>query len=173
MMTRARLMLASLGLVAGVSSPFFAGCGGGGDEPTPEPEGTEAGDPDTSRPSFDAGPERVLGPTVECTIGAAIEQEPNDTKETANAFTELGYCGVLDSGADVDYVTFVTPTGTKLGVFQAVIDGKVDFELSLNGGATFGPGETTKFGSGTYVVKTFTKAGKPASYRMRIQFDKT
>jgi hypothetical protein len=146
-----------------------AGCGGGDDDAA-EPDPREAGDPDSSRPTFDAGPERVLGPAVECTIGAAIENEPNDTAATANAFTELGYCGVLETGTDVDYFTFDTPPNTKLAVFQAVIDGKVDFSLTL-GSAAFGPSETAKFGSGTYVVKAFTKAGKPASYRIRVQFD--
>ena len=99
-----------------------------------------------------------------------VRYDPNDTPQTANAFTELGYCGVLEKGTDVDYFTFDTPPGTKLAVFQAVIDGKVDFQLTLNG-ASFGPAETSKFGSGTYVVRAFTTAGKPASYRIRVQFD--
>ena len=58
----------------------------------------------------------------------------------------------------------------KLTVFQGVITGSVDFELTLNG-ATFGPSETGKFGSGTYVGKAFTKSGKPAAYRIRVQYD--
>ena len=55
---------------------------------------------------------------------------------------------MLENATDVDYFTFATPAGTKLSVFQGVIDGKVDFQLTLNG-ASFGPGETAMFGSGT------------------------
>jgi hypothetical protein len=162
-----RLLLATGLLAAGLV--LAAGCSD--DEESTEPPVLEAGAADTaSRPGQDAGPERVLGPAVECTISAAIENEPNDTPQTANSFTELGFCGVLEKGTDVDYFTFTTPPGTKLSVFQGVIDGKVDFQLTLNG-ASFGPGETSKFGSGTYLVKAFTSAGKPASYRIRVQFD--
>jgi hypothetical protein len=150
----------------------FVAVGCGSDEESTDPPLPEAGAADTaSRPGEDAGPERVLGPAVECTISAAIETEPNDTPQTANAFTELGFCGVLDVATDVDYFTFDTPQGTKLSVFQGVIDGKVEFLLSVDGGATFGPSETSKFGSGKYLVKAFTTAGKPASYRIRVQFD--
>lgn len=112
------------------------------------------------------------GPKVECAVGAALELEPNGTKETATSFTELALCGVLETAADVDYLTFDTPAGTKLTVFQAVIEGKVDFELTLNG-KTFGPGDTESFGSGTYLVKVFTKSAAPGTYRIRVQFDPT
>jgi hypothetical protein len=166
-MSWTRLTIVTALLAAGVV--LSLGCGG--DDESTEPAPVEAGAADTaSRPAEDAGPERVLGPAVECTIGAAIETEPNDTPETASSFTELGFCGVLEKATDVDYFTFETPPGKKLGVFQGVIDGKVELELTLNG-ATFGPAETSKFGAGTYVVKAFTAAGKPASYRIRIQFD--
>ncbi len=166
-MISTRLGLVSTLIAAGIVLP--AGCGGG--DETPEPAPLEAGSADTaSRPSREAGAPLVIGPAVECTISAAIENEPNDTPATANAFTELGFCGVLDTPTDVDYFTFDTPAGTKLTVFQGVIDGKVEFQLMSNG-ATFGPSETSKFGSGTYVVKAFTTAGKPASYRIRVQFD--
>jgi hypothetical protein len=147
-----------------------AGCGGGDDSP-PEQPAEDAGPAETGRPASEAGPERPPGlPSVECQIGTAIEIEPNDTAQTATPFTELSFCGVLETAADVDYATFDTPPGMKLGLFQGVIDGKVDFELTV-GGITFGPGETTKFDSGTYLVKAFTTAGKPASYRFRIQFE--
>lgn len=166
-MISTRLAIATALLVAG----FVLSAGCGGDDESTAPPPPEAGAADTaSRPGEDAGPEIVLGPAVECTISSAIENEPNDSPQTANAFTELGFCGVLDTPADVDYLTFDTPPGTKLSVFQGVIDGKVDFQLTLNG-ASFGPAETAKFGSGTYVVKAFTTAGKPASYRIRVQFD--
>ncbi|CAN5857858.1 hypothetical protein BH11MYX4_BH11MYX4_21330 [soil metagenome] len=152
------------------------GCGASAcssDEPTAsteEPIGEGTGKPDAQTPAQDGGETQVLGPAVECAVGGAVEIEGNDTPETANAFTELTFCGVLATGKDVDYATFDTPPGTKLSVFQGVIDGKVDFELSL-AGAKFGPGETSKFGSGTYLVKAFTKAGKSASYSYRVQFD--
>jgi len=132
---------------------------------------SDGGDAEASATTTkEAGVAPPIGPAVQCSIGAAIEQEPNDTPVTANAFTELSFCGVLETGTDVDYSTFDTPTGKKLSVFQAVIGGSVDFELML-GGATFGPTETEKFGSGTYLVKAFTKAGKPATYQIRVQFD--
>jgi len=139
---------------------------------TPAVDPSDGGDAEASveKNAPDAGAAPPIGPAVECTIGAAIEQEPNDTPATANAFTELSFCGVLDSGSDVDYATFDTPTGKKLTVFQGIVTGKVDFQLMLNG-ATFGPTETDKFGAGTYVVKAFTTAGKPAAYRFRVQFD--
>lgn len=163
-LVRVALFAVACGLVASA-----AACGS--DEPA---ESTEeevvVAKPDASTPKQDAGEVQVLGPAVECAVGGAVEVESNDTPKTANAFTELTFCGVLGTPQDVDYSTFETPPGTTLGVFQAVIDGKVDFELTL-GGATFGPGETAKFGSGTYLVKAFTKAGKPASYSYRVQFD--
>ena len=166
-MISTRLVLVSPLVAAGIV--LAAGCSE--DAETPEPPPLEAGAADTaSRPSQEAGAPIVVGPAVECTISSAIESEPNDSPATANAFNELGFCGVLDTPTDVDYFTFDTPPGTTLSVFQGVVNGKVDFQLTLNG-ATFGPTETTKFGSGTYVVKAFTSAGKTASYRIRVQFD--
>jgi hypothetical protein len=165
----ARLVLAPL--VASVSLVALAAAGGCSDDEAPAAEeGVDAGEADTARPTFDTGPERVNEPTVECAIGAAIESEPNDTVKTATPFSELSICGVLATAKDVDYLTFDTPPGTTLSLFQAVIDGPVDFTLTL-GGATFGPGETSKFGPGTYLVKAFSKGEKPGTYRIRVQFD--
>jgi hypothetical protein len=146
-----------------------AGCGSD-PEPPAQQAVEDSGPAETGKPFADAGTPPVVGPAVECQLGAAIETEPNDTPPSANAFTELSFCGVLSTPQDVDYATFDTPPGTKLGLFQAVIDGRVDFELALKG-ATFGPAETTKFGSGTYLIKAFTTSGKTASYRFRVQFD--
>jgi hypothetical protein len=176
-MTRARLASVTSRRFVFAAAALFAaalamsgGCSADAETPAANAE-TDGGDAEASSMTVvEAGPAPPIGPKVECTIGAAIEQEPNDTPATANAFTELSYCGVLETGADVDYFTFDTPTGKKLSVFQAVITGKVEFELTLNG-ATFGPTETSKFGSGTYVGKAFTTAGKPAAYRIRVQFD--
>ena len=166
-MTSTRLALATALLGAGFV--YSAGCSAEAESTDPPP--LEGGAADTaSRPSQEAGAPIVIGPAVDCAISSAIENEPNDTPQTANAFTELGFCGVLDTPTDVDYFTFATPAGRTLGVFQGVIDGKVDFQLTLNG-ASFGPAETAKFGPGTFVVKAFTTAGKPASYRIRVQFD--
>lgn len=146
-----------------------------GDEETPanteqEASAGEDAAPPPPPPKEDAGPPGQ--PKVECQLGAALELEPNDTKETATQFTELALCGVLETDKDVDYLAFETPTGTKLTVFQAVITGQVDFELTLNG-ATFGPADVDKFGSGKYLVKVLTKSGKPGSYKLRVQFDPT
>jgi hypothetical protein len=150
-----------LGLAAG-------GCAT--DETPPVVVGPDAGEQEASRPALDAAPEGPVGPAVECAIGAAIESESTDSPATATPFTELAICGVLETAQDVDYLTFDTPPGTRLTLFQAVINGRVDFDLTL-GGATFGPAETSKFGPGTYLVKAFTRAGKPGSYRIRVQFD--
>jgi hypothetical protein len=178
-MTRARLASGTarsfvLLLVATFVPAALVMAGGCGADPeAPAPELTDGGDAEASSSmtmTGEAGAARPLGPAVECTIGAAIEEEPNDTPVTANAFTELSFCGVLETGTDVDYFTFATPTGKKLTVFQGVITGKVEFELMLNG-ATFGPTETDKFGAGTYTGKAFTTSGKPAAYRIRVQFD--
>lgn len=167
--TPASVLLVPVFALSLVASGLASG-GCGADEAPADDESGLAAQPDASTPTFDTGPERVPGPTVECAIGSAIETEPNDTAASATPFTELSVCGVLSTAKDVDYLTFDTPPGTTLTLFQAVIDGQVDFELTL-GGATFGPSETAKFGAGTYVVKAFTKAEKPASYRIRLQFE--
>ncbi|MBS2016249.1 MAG: hypothetical protein JST00_25425 [Deltaproteobacteria bacterium] len=132
---------------------------------------TKVGDdaaPPPPPPKEDSGPPGQ--PKVECQVGAALELEPNDTKEKATAFSELALCGVLDTDKDVDYLAFETPPGTKLTVFQAVITGQVDFDITL-GDKTFGPADVEEFGSGKYLVKVYTKSGKPGSYRLRVQFD--
>ena len=107
---------------------------------------------------------------VDCPIGVAVEHEPNDTKENATSFTELSFCGVLSTGDDIDYATFVVPEGKKVTVFQGVITGKIDFELSA-GGKTFGPADSEQFVGGTWLVKTFAKDKQPGKYRFRIQFN--
>lgn len=132
--------------------------------------GPDAAPPPPSTKAEDAGPPNQ--PKVECQLGAALELEPNDTKETATSFTETALCGVLETDKDVDYLAFDTPAGTKLTVFQAVITGQVDFDITLNG-KTFGPSDVDQFGSGKYLVKVHTKSGKPGSYKLRVQFDPT
>ena len=159
-------------ILGALASMVVVACGS--DDPASSAEADiSSRKPDAATPVSppDASEQRTVGPAVECAVGGAIEVESNDTVATANAFTELTFCGVLATPQDIDYSTFDTPAGTKLGVFQGVITGKVEFELTLNSGAAFGPAETAKFGSGTYLVKAFTKSGKTASYSYRIQFD--
>ncbi|MBX3192870.1 MAG: PPC domain-containing protein [Labilithrix sp.] len=149
-----------------------AACGEDDEALPPEPTPEEAGQ--SQAPQYSRGDGAVDErppnlPQVECAVGAEIEREDNDTPEQANELTATAFCGVISDPDDVDYITFETPQGTKLTVFQAVIDGPIDFELTLNG-ETFGPAATSKFGSGRYLVKAFTK-GEPGTYRLRIQFD--
>ncbi len=108
---------------------------------------------------------------VDCPVGTAVELEDNDTPEKANELDQqLSFCGAISPGTDVDYSTFTTPAGKKLVLFQAVIDGAVDFDLVVNG-KTLRPGDVKKFEAGTYVVKAYTKDGEPGKYRYRIQFE--
>ena len=173
-MKRAGSALVSLAVLA-VSLPLVASLVACGDDEPPTGEQNQTTDsgppppPPTSTPA-QGDAQTQSGPKVECAIGAALELEPNDTKETATPFSELAICGVLETAGDVDYLTFDTPAGTKLTVFQAVIEGKVDFDLTLNG-KTFGPADVESFGSGTYLVKAFTKSKEPSTYKIRVQFD--
>jgi len=168
----ARRTLAIPGLALSVLALLgaFASTGACAADPEGADDEPDAGVKETAPTMFDAPPIRVIGPAVECAIGSAIEEEPNDAVMTATSFSELSICGVLETAKDVDYLAFETPTGTKLSVFQAIIDGKVELALTHDG-ETFGPSETAKFGPGKYVIKAFTTAGKPASYRIRVQFD--
>ncbi len=80
-------------------------------------EGDDA--PDASRPKKqDGGETQVLGPSVECAVGGAVEVESNNTAKTATAFTELTFCGVLDTAQDIDYSTFGTPPGRSSRSFR-------------------------------------------------------
>jgi hypothetical protein len=150
-------------------------CAGDGDEP---PFEADAGpEPARQPPPHDAGSsspaEGGSGPPpipVDCPPGSAIEVEPNDTEGEANEFSELSFCGVLSPGSDVDFSAFRTPDRRKLVLFQAVIDGQVDFELRVSG-KTFGPADTEQFTSGDYLVKAFTRDGEPGRYRFRIAFE--
>lgn len=166
-MLRRTLAISVLALVISSGVGLIGACAA---DPESSEDEADAGVKESGPTMFDAPPIRVIGPAVECAIGSAIEAEPNDSPMTATPFTELSICGVLETAKDVDYLAFETPSGTKLSVFQAVIDGKVELALTFDG-ETFGPGETAKFGAGKYVVKAFTNAGKPASYRIRVQFD--
>lgn len=106
---------------------------------------------------------------VDCPLGTTVETEPNDKPSDANAVGDLAFCGALTPGSDVDYSTFATPAGKKLTLFQAVVEGQVDFELAV-GGSTLKPTDTRSFVAGTYVVRAFTKDGTPGKYRYRVQY---
>src|SRR5690606_35801779 len=103
---------------------------------------------------------------VTCPVGTAVELENNDTPDAANAFEDLAFCGSITPAGDVDYSTFKTPPGKKLALFQGVVDGKVDFELMVNG-KTLRPADVKKFEAGEYVVRAFTTDGQPGKYRYR------
>ncbi len=162
------MVLRSLGLVFTIAIALVA-CS---DEEEPEPAAVaeitaDAGE--EKREEQEAGSSTPVY-QVDCPIGVAVEHEPNDTKETATSFTELSFCGVISTGDDVDYATFDVPEGKKVSVFQGVITGKIDFELTA-GGKTFGPADTEQFTGGTWTVKTFAKDKQPGKYRFRIQFN--
>jgi len=148
----------------------------GEDAPPPDQAGgsLEAGvepppPPPPTKPT-DAGDGVVLI-EVDCPVGTSVEVEDNDTPDKANELDQqLAFCGAITPGDDVDYSKFTTPDGKKLALFQAVIDGAVDFELVVNG-KTLRPGDVKKFEAGAYVVKAFTKDKKPGKYRYRIQFE--
>lgn len=140
--------------------------GGGGVDAAVDPPPA----PPPATPAADAG-EGVVIIEVDCPVGTAVEIEDNDTPDKANELDQqLGFCGAITPGDDVDYSTFTTPPGKKLVLFQAVIDGAVDFDLVVNG-KTLRPGDVKKFESGKYVVKAYTKDKEPGKYRYRIQYE--
>ena len=158
-----RLVCASV-LAPLVTFALLGGCSSSDDPGSSDPDAT-SGDQDETSTTTDSSSRRDTaatdapsGPMVTCVIGGAVEVEPNDTPATATPFTALEFCGVLSSGSDVDYSTFDTPEGTKLGLFQGVIDGKVDFSLTLNG-QTFGPADVSQFGSGDVSCEGFDERG--------------
>jgi hypothetical protein len=130
---------------------------------------TDPGSPPAENKS-DARVDGVPVIEVDCPIGTAVEFEDNDTPAKANEFQELSFCGALTPASDVDYSKFTTPRGKKLVLFQGVIDGVVDFDLLVNG-KTLRPEDVKDFEAGEYVVKAYTKDGKPGRYRYRIQFE--
>lgn len=143
-------------------------CGDPDEAAQPPLEQQQVSAPAPPPPSVEPAPPGA--PRVECASGAAIETEPNDAPGQATAFTDLSFCGVLATSKDVDYSTFEVPAGMKLTTFQAVIEGKVDFEITANG-STFGPGDVGSFGTGKHVVKAFTTGDRPCTYRYRIVFE--
>ena len=51
-----------------------------------------------------------------------------------------------------------------------MIEGKVDFDLAVNG-KSLRPSDVNRFEAGEYVVRAFTTDGNPGKYRYRIQFE--
>lgn len=179
-MVRLSALHASLVALLGLGALALAVPACGGDDDLPPSPGEEQDEPPPPDPPSERRPGGGGGggapPSyeidVDCPIGTVVEREPNDTPETATELgdDDLSFCGAISPGTDVDYSTFTTPPGKKLTVFQAVIDGKVDFELVV-GETKIKPNETGKFKAGTYVVKAFTSDSQPGKYRYRIQYE--
>ncbi|MBX3226667.1 MAG: hypothetical protein KIT84_39400 [Labilithrix sp.] len=136
----------------------------GADVTPPAPTST------TTATGGSGGPPSPAPIPVDCALGTTVETEANDTPAEANKVNGLAFCGTISPGADVDYATFETPAGKKLTVFQAVIEGQVDFDLLVND-KTLKATDVKSFEAGAYVVKVFTKDAKPGKYRFRIQFE--
>lgn len=143
------------------------------DRPTEEPPAaaSDAGAPPPAEKPPTTTP-RDAGPIeVDCPTGSAVEVEDNGSPQRATFLgSALTMCGALTPGDDVDYSSFQTPAGKKLELFQAVVDGAVDFELVVNG-KTLKPSDVKSFEPGDYIVKAFSTDGKPARYRYRIQYE--
>lgn len=149
---------------------YAAACGGSDDPPPGEADAAADAPPPPPAPTStrDAtGPAEI---PIDCPPGNDVEREPNDAPAEANPVTLTSFCGVLSTKDDVDYSTFETPPGKRLRFFQAIIKGKVDFELS-SGGKTMGPADTDQFVAGTYVVKAFTRGAEPGAYRYMLRFE--
>lgn len=142
------------------------------DEPTvtPPPPVEEAGIVDATTSGGDAGHGFVL--QVDCPVGTVPELESNDEPDAANELgpSDLAFCGSISPGTDVDYSRFTTPEGKKLSLFQAVVEGAVDFDLIVND-KTLKPTDVKRFEAGGYLIKAFTLDGGPGKYRYRIQFE--
>lgn len=107
---------------------------------------------------------------VDCPPGSTIELEPNDSPVKANKVRDQSFCGTLSPAGDEDFSTFDTPAGKKLALFQAIIEGPVDFELTVNGNQ-YKPTDVKHFEAGTYTVRAFTKDNTAGKYRYRVQFE--
>ena len=120
-----------------------------------------------------AGGSSTNGPPpipVDCPPGSTLEYEPNDSPIKANRVRDRSFCGALTPAGDEDFSTFDTPAGKKLTLFQAIVDGPVQFELTVNGNL-YQPTDVKNFEAGTYVVRAFTKDNTAGKYRYRVQFE--
>jgi hypothetical protein len=168
---RALFVIIALSAFIGVAALSAASCKS--DSSTdPGDSGVDADDePPPDPPKKDSGP--GTGPIVievDCPVGVTPEVEPNDTPDTATVVDSLSFCGALSPATDIDYSKFSTPTGKKLTLFQAAIDGAVDFDLIVNG-KTLQPSQVSQFEAGDYLIKAYTKGSVPAKYKYRIEFE--
>ncbi len=164
---RVLVVCASLGLGLGAcgdddTAPVDAGTDA---RPTPAATTTSTGSSGST-----GGPPTPTTFAVDCPIGTTVEFEPNDTTAQANVMKDLAFCGAISPGTDVDYARFDTPAGKKLTGFVAKVEGKLAFDLVVNG-KTLKPTDVKTFESGSYVVKVYTTDAKPGKYSFRVQFE--
>ncbi|MFO0740688.1 MAG: hypothetical protein U0270_32625 [Labilithrix sp.] len=150
----------------------------GDDDGAPRPTTPDAGrdsaapTPTVTTPTATTTATSSNGPPpvpVDCPPGSTIELEPNDSPVKANKVRDQSFCGSLTPAGDEDFSTFDTPPGKKLALFQAIIEGPVDFELTVNGNL-YKPTDVKSFEAGTYTVRAFTKDNTAGKYRYRVQF---
>lgn len=147
-----------------------------GDDDASPPAAADAGAdhaaPAPTSTTTDAGPSSNGPPPipVDCPPGSTVEYEPNDSPIKANKVRDQSFCGALTPAGDEDFSTFDTPPGKKLTLFQAIIEGKVAFELTVNG-HLYQPTDVKSFEAGTYTVRAFTKDNSAGKYRYRVQFE--
>lgn len=146
-------------------------CGDDDEEPAAV-ENQQTAAPPQEQPKPEAGTGGSFVIQVDCPVGTLPELEDNNATDKANELgsSDLSFCGSISPADDVDYSKFKTPEGKKLVLFQAVIEGAVDFDLVVNG-KTLKTTDVKKFEAGEYVIKAYTKDGKPGRYRYRIQFE--
>jgi hypothetical protein len=166
-----RVVVASAVCALAMSVFLLTACGDDEEEPGAVENQQTAAPPEPPKPEAGTGGGGFVI-QVDCPVGTLPELEDNNTPEKANELTEsdLSFCGSMSPGSDVDYSKFKTPAGKKLVLFQAVIEGAVDFDLAVNG-KTLKTTDVKKFEAGEYVIKAYTKDGKPGRYRYRIQFE--
>lgn len=153
---------------------LLAGCGDDDAAPRSAADaGRDAAPTPTSSTTATATGTSTNGPPpipVDCPAGSTIELEPNDSSVKANRVRDQSFCGTLSPAGDEDFSTFDTPKGKKLALFQAIIEGPVEFELTVNGNL-YKPTDVKSFEAGTYTVRTFTKDNTAGKYRYRVQFE--
>jgi hypothetical protein len=151
-------------------------CGACGDDDASPPAVADAGAdhaapaPTSTTSEAGASPNGPPPIPVDCPPGSTVEYEPNDSPIKANKVRDQSFCGALTPAGDEDFSTFDTPAGKKLTLFQAIIEGPVDFELTVNG-HPYKPTDVKNFEAGTYTVRAFTKDNTAGKYRYRVQFE--
>jgi hypothetical protein len=86
--------------------------------------------PDTGIPNVLDGGDLYEG-GVPCVVGGVLEEESNDTPDTANTMAPT-VCGATLPGTESDFVTFqLKPTTTS---FLLYFDGNVSLTVSVEGG---------------------------------------